>query len=184
MQITAFIGSPRKEGNTDILVESILDGARSKGAATEKIFLYDLAMSGCIACEGCKRGDRCVLNDDMTPLYDLIQESDVVILASPIYIGRISGPLKSFFDRWYAFMDSQFNTRITPLKKIVAVTVYAAPEGMFKGEADYILSWCERWGMIPAGSMEISDVAEIGAIKNKAVALQEARALGESLVTK
>ena len=181
MNIVAFVGSPRKGGNTDILMEAILEGARSAGASTKKVFVYDLNHSGCIACGGCKSGDSCVLNDDMTPLYDEIQKADVVVLGSPIYMGRITGPLISFFDRWYALIDRDFNTRIKPGKKIAAVSVCAAPVEMFAGETEYLISWCERWGMKGAGSIEVGDVAEAGDIKLRTEVMEKARKMGTEL---
>ena len=182
MKVIAFVGSPRKGGNTDILVDTILDGARSKGAEVEKVHVYDLKFKGCIHCQTCKtKTDYCVLKDDVTELYEKIQTSDAVVFASPIYMGRITGTLKTFFDRWYSFIDANFNTRIKPGKKVVSATVYAAPKGLFDGEEEYVLEWCNRWGLETAGKLCVSDVIAKGDIKEREDVLAQARQIGEDL---
>jgi multimeric flavodoxin WrbA len=70
MKILALIGSPRKKGNTDLLVGQILEGNKAKGHTTEKLYLYDYTISLCVDCRSCKKGDYvCCLNDEMQQIY-------------------------------------------------------------------------------------------------------------------
>lgn len=103
MKIVAIIGSPRKNGNTDTLVDSVLQGAIENGAETEKIYLSDLNFKGCIGCEGCKKTGKCVVKDDMQMVYEKMNEADGIVLGSPTYFYNVTGLTKMFIDRLYAY---------------------------------------------------------------------------------
>lgn len=104
MNIIAFNGSPRKNKNTATLLTHALEGAASLGAKTKLIHLYDLSFKGCVSCFACKRKDSktygsCSYQDDLTLILDEIKKADALILGSPIYLGSISGEMKSFLER-------------------------------------------------------------------------------------
>jgi len=105
MNVLAINGSPRKKWNTATLLEQALAGAAAQGATTELIHLYDLDYKGCISCFACKLIDgpsngRCVVKDGLTPLLRRIEEeTDGLILGSPIYFGSMSGEMRSFLER-------------------------------------------------------------------------------------
>ncbi len=105
MKVIAINGSPRKRWNTATLLGRALEGAASKGATTELIHLYDLDFKGCISCFACKtRGGKsygkCAVKDDLKPLFKRIEDADAVILGSPIYLGTVTGEMRSFLERW------------------------------------------------------------------------------------
>ena len=104
MKVIAFNGSPRKKWNTATLLQKALEGAASKRAKTELIHLYDLNFKGCISCFACKTiggksYGKCAVQDDLVPIFNRIEQSDAIILGSPIYWGHVSGEMKSFMDR-------------------------------------------------------------------------------------
>lgn len=103
MKVFAINGSPRKGWNTHMLLEKALEGAASKGAQTEMVNLYDLDFKGCIGCLGCKLKSgnvgRCAIKDALQPILDAIAECDAILLGSPIYIGEVTGELRSFMER-------------------------------------------------------------------------------------
>lgn len=104
MKVIAFNGSPRKEWNTATLLKKALEGAGSHGAETKLIHLYDLDYKGCISCFSCKTkgGEsygRCAVQDDLTDIFKKIEESDAVLLGSPIYFGTVTGEMRSFMER-------------------------------------------------------------------------------------
>jgi len=104
MKIMAFNGSPRKKWNTATLLEKSLEGAASQGAETELIHLYDLNFKGCISCFSCKkRGGksygRCAVKDDLTPVFERIEAAGGIVLGSPIYLGTVTGEMRSFIER-------------------------------------------------------------------------------------
>jgi len=100
MKVLGILGSPRKNGNCDLLIDEVLKGAASEGANIKKIRLGDLDFKGCISCGGCDKTGVCVLKDDMTPIYNEIKEADAVALASPIYFAGITSQLKAMIDRF------------------------------------------------------------------------------------
>lgn len=103
MKISGLVGSPRKKGNTDILTDTFLEGARAAGADTQKFFLADMQIN---QCRGCFR--NCMLttkvtcpmfDDDMEILIDAMIQSDLVLFASPLYCGTYSAIMAKFFER-------------------------------------------------------------------------------------
>ncbi|AGF56885.1 multimeric flavodoxin WrbA [Clostridium saccharoperbutylacetonicum] len=104
MKIIAINGSPRKNGNTGILLNKALDGAASNGAETEMIHLYDLNYKGCKSCFACKLKNgnsygQCAINDEISPILKKIKEVNAIIWGTPIYLGSITGEIKSFMER-------------------------------------------------------------------------------------
>jgi multimeric flavodoxin WrbA len=104
MKVIAFNGGPRKNWNTAMLLEKALEGAKSQGAETELIHLYDLNYKGCISCFACKtKGGKsygkCAVTDDLKPVFRKIEEADTLIFASPIYLGNVTGEMRSFLER-------------------------------------------------------------------------------------
>ena len=104
MKVITFNGSPRKTWNTATLLNRALDGAASQGAETELIHLYDLSYKGCVSCFSCKtRGGKsygkCAVKDELTPILEKIEEADGIILGSPIYLGTVTGEMRSFMER-------------------------------------------------------------------------------------
>jgi len=104
MKVIAINGSPRKNWNTAILLQKAIDGAASQGAESEVFHLYELNFKGCISCFACKvkNGEsygRCVIKDDLKPIFNKIEEADAIILGSPIYLGTSTGEMKSFTER-------------------------------------------------------------------------------------
>ncbi|HHW60361.1 MAG TPA: flavodoxin family protein [Syntrophomonadaceae bacterium] len=103
MKILGVVGSPRKKGNTSILMQEALKPFKMNNIETKLVFLDDYNISDCRGCEGCKKTYKCVIDDDMQKLYPDILDSDAIILASPTYFYNISADMKAFIDRCYCF---------------------------------------------------------------------------------
>ncbi len=104
MKLIAFNGSPRKHWNTAMLLEKALEGAKSQGAKTKLIHLYDLNYKGCISCFACKaKGGKsygkCAVNDDLTPIFKKIEGVDALLFGSPVYLGNVTGAMRAFLER-------------------------------------------------------------------------------------
>ena len=99
MNIIAIFGSPRVNGNTALLLKQAVKGAREAGAHVEEIFLRNLKISPCLEIYGCKTTGRCVIQDDFQKVQDLLQASDGIMLASPIFFYSVSAHTKIFMDR-------------------------------------------------------------------------------------
>ena len=111
VKVLGINGSPRKYGNVAFLLRLALKGAEDEGAETNFVNLYDYEIKPCIGClsdvqESCKY--PCVIKDDMQKLYDLVLESDAIIIGSPIFWYAPSGHLKNFIDRLTVFENMVF----------------------------------------------------------------------------
>ncbi len=100
MKILGISGSPRIGGNTDILLDKVLEGAKSKGAETEKIILNKLKFLPCQEHEKVKDDGSCLLQDDLQDVYEKIKAIDILVLASPIFFGSLSAQTKMMIDRF------------------------------------------------------------------------------------
>ncbi|PKM58171.1 MAG: FMN reductase [Firmicutes bacterium HGW-Firmicutes-3] len=102
MKIVGIVGSMRKSGNTLRLMEEAIKPFAQK-AEVDIIELNQLDFSGCIGCEGCSKTYRCVLKDDLAPIYALLDQADGFILASPTYFYNITSKMKAFIERLYPY---------------------------------------------------------------------------------
>lgn len=111
MKITVFNGSPRGEkGNTNIMVEEFLAGAKEGGAEVENIFLVKKSIKHCSACYDCweKTPGECVIKDDMEDLLPKFIGSDIVVFATPVYFDNVTGIMKDFMDRLIPVLSPYF----------------------------------------------------------------------------
>ncbi len=134
MKIVCLLGSPRVDANSSILARRFCDTAQKLGGKVETFVLNDLQYRGCQSCMACKTGlDHCVLEDDLTPVLEAVRESDVVVLASPVYFWDISAQAKGFLDRTFSYLVPDFITnpvksRLEPGKKFVLILAQANPD--------------------------------------------------------
>lgn len=131
MEILGIVGSYRKNGNTDILVKKVLEGAENCGIKTNLIFLPEYNIKDCIGCEGCKKTYKCVIKDDMQKIYQLIEKADALVIGSPTYFYNVTGIMKNFLNRLYCYEIFDDNDRsvwmglneVTGIKYAVTVAV-------------------------------------------------------------
>jgi len=107
MKVLGIYGSPRKGGNSDQLLDKALEGARSAGAETKAVYARDLKMCGCLECGGCDKTGKCVVEDDMQSVYPLLEEADLIFLASPIFFYSITAQAKALIDRSQALWSKR-----------------------------------------------------------------------------
>jgi len=100
MKVLGISASPRINGNTELLLDRVLQGAGSKGADTEKIILNKLKFVPCQECEKMDDSGGCLVKDDMQLIFKKIKESDAIVLASPIFFGSLSAQSKMMIDRF------------------------------------------------------------------------------------
>ena len=107
MRVLGIYGSPRKDGNTDQLMDKALEGAESAGAEISRVYARDLKMCGCIECGGCDKTGKCVVKDDMQSVYPLMEAADVIILASPVFFYGMTAQVKALIDRSQAMWSKR-----------------------------------------------------------------------------
>ena len=99
MKVVGVVGSPRKNGNTEILTKHTLKAIAEEGLDTELIRLVGLDIRPCNACMVCREEERCPIDDDLFPIYTKMKEADAIILASPVYYGSATALLKALMER-------------------------------------------------------------------------------------
>jgi multimeric flavodoxin WrbA len=184
MKIIALLGSPRPEGNSAALAKAFLDACQSRGATVEAYFLNKMQYQGCQACMSCKtKTEACILQDDMTPVYAAIKEADVLVIASPVYFGDLSGQLKTAFDRFYAYVDANFASRLPAGKQGIFILTQGNPDvELFKDifpRYETFLKWLnfDRNHVIRACGLQGP-----GEVKERPQAMQEAVDLAKTVM--
>jgi len=179
MKIMALTGSPRKGSNTDILVDKVLEGAKTNRHASEKLHLYDYEILPCLDCRRCKQREtiyNCALKDGMQEIYPLLEAADIIVFGTPIYWYGPTAKMKLFIDRLRPFIASR---RLEGKKGIIVVPSEEGPkccgpiQEMFRMSFDYL-------GIENAGSI-LSQAYERREIENSPAELKRAYELGRSL---
>ena len=128
--ILAVCASPRARGNTDLLIDEALRGAADAGALTEKIMLHKIKMGYCIGCRKCKEPGYekiCVINDDMSQVYQKIIDADALMIGFPVYTGRECAQLSTFFDRWDGYERYMLTSCLKPGRKSMVIGTWGYP---------------------------------------------------------
>lgn len=140
-KVLILSGSPRKNGNSDILCDEFAKGASEAGNIVEKIRVADKKITPCSACYHCKNNNgKCIHNDDMAEILQKIIDTDVLVLASPVYFYSINAQLKAVIDRtvarWLEVKNKEFYYIITAadIEKSSADTTLSC----FRGYADCV----------------------------------------------
>jgi multimeric flavodoxin WrbA len=181
--VLGVLGSPRPAGNTDLLLDAALEGAKEAGAEVRKVVLAALDIHPCTGCEGCADGGGCVIADDMVPLYPLIDEADVILIASPVYFDGVSAQTKAFIDRGQLFWVRKYVLKRAGKKKRGAFlsagarlrTDFVCPEATVRAYLFTVNAELVR-------TLAYAGFEERGAIVDHPTALCDARALGRELV--
>lgn len=190
MKILGIVGSGRKKGNTDILVETVLNGAKNNGFEIEKIYLSDMNISCCKACEGCAKTGKCVIKDDMQIIYKRIEETQGLVLGSPTYFYNMSGLTKNFLDRLYAYeiFDKTDRAVWISANEVTGIK-YAATVSVCEQEtidnmgytSEAMTKALAAVGWRTVGSVKALHLFERGAAKNNESILKQAELAGERL---
>lgn len=104
-KILVITGSPRKDGNSDMLADAFIKGANSSGNEVTKLSAAHMDIAGCLACDYCLKNEgTCIQKDDMQKVYDAIYSADTLVFATPVYFFGMTAQIKSVIDRLYAAM--------------------------------------------------------------------------------
>lgn len=116
-KILILTGSPRRNGNTDLMVKAFIEGLTENNSDVIRIDAARSKISGCLNCSYCiSHNGECVLKDDMTEIYSLLEKVDVVVFATPLYYYGFSSQLKAVIDRFHA---SSSVSKIKPIKSVL-----------------------------------------------------------------
>jgi multimeric flavodoxin WrbA len=110
-KVIGFMASPRRQGNSEVLLDRTLEGAKDKGAEVEKIILCELNFSPCRECGGCEKTGLCVIKDDYQKIYSHIRNEELFIVASPLFFFGVSAVAKSMIDRCQCSWVAKYRLR-------------------------------------------------------------------------
>ena len=151
--ILVVVGAGNKNGNTNLLCDSFIQGAKDANHHVTKINL-DGRIMGCRGCGACQiNGGSCVIQDDMQEYYPMFAKADIIVLVSPLYFWSISGRLKSWIDRLYAIsINDEYPYRDSMLLRTAGSDHFYAFEQAvsFYRFFTRALGWKDR-GMVLAG---------------------------------
>jgi multimeric flavodoxin WrbA len=145
MRILGIVGSPRKNGNTEILMNEALKVARDAGCETEMFRMSEKQVAPCDACGSCFEVGSCVVQDDMQELYGMMERADGIIIGSPVYFGSVSAQTKAIMDRMFALLRQR-----TLKDKVAGALVVTRRVGAIQARS-LIYTFCIAQGMIVAG---------------------------------
>jgi len=181
-RILAVIGSPRRNGNTHILVSKIAEGARTKGAEVDKLFLGECAIAECDGCHACWQGKRCSKDDDMRGIYPRIVQSDAIIFGTPVYWYAPTGLMKLFMDRFVYFNCAENRDKIRGKAAIVAVVLEEDNPNAASLVMEFFEKSLDYLEMKLLSEIIVPGVSYKGQIREKPDRLRQAYELGQSLI--
>ena len=185
MRVLGIMGSPRIEGNTDLLMNEALTGAQSQGAEVEKIIVDKLNISPCREYYGCLRDGNCIIRDDMDGIYPKLLNADVVIVASPIFFYGLTSQVKALIDRCQALWARKYILKQTPPcegRKGAFIAVGATKgRKLFDGSILTVKYFFQAIGIEYTAELLVRGVDKKGEIREHPTALKDAFELGRRL---
>jgi multimeric flavodoxin WrbA len=190
IKVIGISGSPHRHGNTETLLDSFLDGAKSAGASVEKVVLRDLDFSPCRGCNACHKTGECIVQDDAITLFDKILLADAIAVASPIYSMGITAELKGLIDRGQYLWARKFilktlyftNDHIVRHKGIFISTAGLSWDNVFDAAFPAITAFFNGVGFEYYDNIIANNMDQFKGIKNHPTALREAFEKGQKVV--
>ena len=188
LKVLGIAGSPRRGGNTDMLLAEVMRGAASKGAEVKTVVLDKLKITPCQHCDACLKKGECKIKDDMQTIYRELEQADVIVLASPIQFTGVTAQMKAMIDRFQSRWARKYILKIPPLgdnrkRKGFFISVGGRKVADLFNPAMVMIKTVFRvLDIAYAGELLFSGIDEKGAIAKHADALQQAFLAGQKLV--
>ena len=175
-------GAIRINGNTDILVRKITDGAKNNNVNPKLIELKNKNISNCIGCYTCLKESKCSFQDDMTEIRNNINKTELIIFASPLYWCGVTGLMKTFLDRFFFYYHPQTRNLIAGKKAIIITSmnqkdVNSKPEVL----VEFYKRLFNCLGVKLIDMFFFNDIMERGSVLNKPEHLEQAYSIGANL---
>lgn len=187
MKVVGICGSPRRHGNTEILLDKALEGAESEGAETKKYILNTLDFSPCQECEDVQENGVCKVQDDMQVLYGEIDELSGIIVASPVFFGSLSAQTKMMIDRFqclwlakYVFNTSQ--KKLNDRQGAFLCVGASKRNSFFENSKQIIKNFFATIDVSYSGELFCPGVEKKGAVSNCPECLESSFEIGQRIV--
>ena len=187
MTVLGIMGSPRRESNTEMLLDKALGGAREAGAEVEKVLVSKLKISPCLEIYACRKDGNCAIKDDMQLLYKKLLEADHVIFASPMFFYGVTSQAKAAIDRCQALWVRKhvlgMGKEDRRERRGVFISV-GATRGtkLFDGAVLTVKYFFDAIGVKYSGDLLVRGIDNKAQIKEHPTALEDAFRLGQELV--
>lgn len=187
MKVLGIAGSPRRGGNTDLLLEEVIRGATDRGAEVKTFILKNLKIATCQHCDACLEAGNCRIQDDMQMIYREMEITDCIVLASPIQFMTITSHMKAMIDRCQALWARKYILRIPPLgeernrKGLFIAVGGRTVENLFEPALATVKALFNTLNITYAGELLFSGIDEKGAITSDPEALKQAFLAGQKL---
>jgi len=187
VKVLGIAGSPRRGGNTDLLLAEVMRGAASKGAEVKTIILDDLKIDPCQHCDTCLVNGKCKIQDDMQMVYRELEQADRIVLASPIQFMTVTSQMKAMVDRCQALWARKYVLKIPPLgdrreRKGLFISAGGRKTAeLFEPALATVRALFNTLNITYAGDLLFSRVDEKGAITKHPDALHQAFLAGQKL---
>lgn len=190
IRVLGISGSPRRHGNTETLLDAVLEGAREAGADVERVVLRPLDYAPCRGCNACHKTGVCVINDDLTEVFEKIAAADVLVVASPIYSMGITAEAKGLIDRAQYLWARKFIKKdlyytadhIRRHKGIFVSTAGLGWENVFDAAFPALTAFFNTTGFEYWDNVIANDMDRYGGIAGHPTALAEGREKGRDVV--
>ncbi|MFC1953541.1 flavodoxin family protein [Chloroflexota bacterium] len=188
MRILGIAGSPRRGGNTDILLAELIRGAASKDAETKIVILGDTDYSTCTHCDSCLKTGVCIVQDEMQDIFKEFELADIIVLASPIQFTGITAPMKAMIDRFQSRWVRKYLLKMPPLgdrreRKGFFISVGGRKvKDLFEPALVMMKTFFRILDITYTGELLFPGIDEKGAISQHPEALGQAFLAGQELV--
>ena len=188
MKVLGIDGSPRRGGNTDLLLDEVMKGAAGRGAKVKTIILNNLKVTPCQHCDACLEAGNCRMQDDMQMVYRELEAADRIVLASPIQFMTLTAQMKAMIDRCQALWARKYVLKIPPLESsrerkglFISVGALKIPN-LFEPALVTVKTLFRVLNITYGGELLFPGVDEKGAIAKHPDALKQAFLAGQKLV--
>lgn len=188
MKVLGILGSPRRQSNTEILLDRALRGAGEAGAETEKVAVSELKVGPCLEIYACLKDGKCAIKDDMQRLYEALLEADHIVFASPIFFYGITAQAKAVVDRCQALWVRRhvlgMGKEDQRARRGVFISVGATQGArLFDGAVLTVRYFFDAVGVRYAGDLLIRGIDGKAQVRERAEVLKDAFRLGQRLVS-
>lgn len=190
VRVAGFACSPRRGGNTDLLLEAALGGAEQAGALVERFNLREMTIAPCLHCGGCADGSgRCVVDDDMRRLYEPLRRADRLLVASPVFFMGLTAQAKAMIDRCQPLWVRRNLGEDISEARFERAALYLGVGGsdfphLFDASRMVLASWYWTLQIFDRRDSTFAGVDARGAIGDHPTALGEARAAGRAIAVR
>ncbi len=187
-EVLGIASSPRKDGNSEILLDACLKGIAETGASHEKIRICELTFSPCLNCGGCGETGQCVIDDDMQTLFKKFSDSRILIVSSPVFFMGLPAQLKAAVDRCQSIWVRKYLLRRRMPEPDTRRALFIQVGGMkgekvFAGGLTTIAAFFATLDYAFHEKLLLNDIDAKGAVNSHPTALAQARQMGMELIT-